>query len=394
MDEIVKSIKAFLYDRTVSPLFGAYACAWSIWNYRVILAIFDGDATLDAKKNFIDDYFGLVFYYVGNHTYYLWGQIVHGILGPVLLTLFYLYVYPKLAKPVYKYSLKKQKELTDIKQESENLRLLTNEESRNIIKEIEQLRQKADEDTKKYRERIASLTETINALEANQNSAPLDTVTEPIQEEPLKEKLDLEELANLLGNKIQEHPIGEFELAELFSEADWGELNDASRKEYGKLFKKLVDRGDFANIAVSKKGTRNQLIYLKKEAASSKELSAYQKILTTKINLEPIKSNESNDSISSSLIKIATYLIKANISEDMLNIFIEMVKWGEAISEQELFKRFAGDLTRIEFDHILKKLENTRILSHDSNYRVILTDKGKEAAVESGLISLIKKSRG
>lgn len=168
MADILKSIKAFLYDRTVSPLFGAFAIAWIAWNYRVVIAMLDGDAPLAEKTAFLDAYFAddHLFQLLG-FTFHVWGggQLVHGLLMPALFTFFYLYVYPKFAKPVYQHSLRKQIELRAIRQEEENARLLTAEESRNLQTEIEQLRLRADEEAAGYQSRIASLTKTINELE-------------------------------------------------------------------------------------------------------------------------------------------------------------------------------------------------------------------------------------
>lgn len=42
MNDIFKSLKAYLYDRSVSPLTGAFIMSWSVWNYRVFLTIFAG----------------------------------------------------------------------------------------------------------------------------------------------------------------------------------------------------------------------------------------------------------------------------------------------------------------------------------------------------------------
>jgi len=50
MDDIFKSIKAFLYDRVASPLFGAFVTAWSIWNYRVISILLSDENELKGTE--------------------------------------------------------------------------------------------------------------------------------------------------------------------------------------------------------------------------------------------------------------------------------------------------------------------------------------------------------
>lgn len=37
LTDVVNSVKAALYDRTSSPLFGAFAISWVGWNYRLLL---------------------------------------------------------------------------------------------------------------------------------------------------------------------------------------------------------------------------------------------------------------------------------------------------------------------------------------------------------------------
>jgi len=239
MDEVIKSIKAFLYDRTVSPLFGAYVTAWSVWNYRVITALLDSDASLSEKMGFIDAYFGVVAYQINGHSYFVWGEVIRGLLGPLLLTFFYIYIYPLLAKPVYEHSLAKQKALKTVKQNIENARLLTVEESRELMKEIEQIRYKSDEEAQKYRLRIANLTETISSLEEAKNIIPISHVEEMLVK-PSQSKLGLEELGNLIRNKVDSLPSKEFQFSDLFMLDDWEVLSDTNRQEYGKLFKKWL----------------------------------------------------------------------------------------------------------------------------------------------------------
>lgn len=189
MQEIIKSIKAFLYDRTVSPLFGAFAVAWFVWNYRVVIVALDGDATLTEKLSFFDAYFADDhLFQLAGFTFHVWGggHLVHGFLMPMFFTWAYLYIYPKLAKPVFQHSLKKQIELKAIKQEAENSRLLTAEESRTLQKEIEQLRFRADEEASQYRTRISSLTQTINELEkaAHKSETYPNTINSEMQLNP------------------------------------------------------------------------------------------------------------------------------------------------------------------------------------------------------------------
>ena len=388
MDDIVKSIKAFLYDRTVSPLFGAYASAWCLWNYRIFVALLDDDASLSVKMDFIDSHFGAVTYHILGHSFYLWGQIVHGLFGPLLLTLFYLFVYPWLAKPVYAYSLKQQKELREAKQAAEELRLLSPEESRNLTKEIEQLRQKADADEQFYRKRIASLTETINALESNKGTVP--SSNQAVSEHS-KATLSLDEVGNLVRSNIESMPNGEFQLSDLFKPDAWQKIDESIRKEYGKLFRKLVERGDFDDVSISRKGSANQLIYLKNSGSMFNELHEFEHFLSNKIHKEYFpKIKELDQQLLEQLNKIADYCVKNHISKEMLEIFMEVVLAGAEVPKDNVARLLSNTLSPIEIDVVIDKLKLSGLLTNDSFSKLKLSSKGKEMAVESGLTVLDK----
>lgn len=393
MDDIIKSTKAFLYDRTVSPLFGAYMTAWSFWNYRVFVALLDGDTSLSEKMEFIDAHFGVVIYQINGHFYNVWGQVVHGFLGPTLLTLFYLFVYPWLAKPVYKHSLATQKELKDLKQEKENLRLLTIEQSRNLIKEIEQVRYKADEDAEKYRERIASLTETINSLESGKESVSLASLASV---EAPKAVLSLDDLSNLVRSNLEAMPDGEFQLSDLFDSDVWQNTDDSTRKEYGKLFRKIVERGDFVDVVLIRKGSSNQLIYLKSAGGSSNELSEFKNMLVSKFNANSFnKSAFTSDGERIDLFqKIAAYCVKNRISENMFLILLDLVSVGTGLDRLRIIHSLSGKLSSIEVEYSLNKLRDSKIVMFGGDDKVYLTDYGKEVAVDSGLTLLGKKLQG
>ena len=154
-----KSIKAFLYDRTSSPLFGAFIISWSIINYRVILTIFSGES-LANKFEVINT----LFQPIDTGFFFVSAALVHGFIYPVIATLLYIYLYPRLAKPVYKHSLKKQIELREIKQEEESNRLLTLEESREIYKEMAEVENRYNQQEEIHRKQVAGLISEVEKL--------------------------------------------------------------------------------------------------------------------------------------------------------------------------------------------------------------------------------------
>lgn len=392
MQEIIKSIKAFLYDRAVSPLFGAYVVSWMAWNYRVIIIWLDSHAELTEKFALLDLYFSddRIFQVVGYSIHVLGGgYLVNGIFMPAVLTWLYLYGYPKVAIPVYEHSLEMQKKLKAVKQEIENSRLLTVEESRNLQREIEQLRFKADEEAGTYRLRISSLTQTINQLEEQLKSSERSNSALSIDE---KEFTSIDELSRLVNRKVDEQIDGEFELSALFG-SEWNKLSNSTRTEYGKLFKKIVERGDFPSVRLVGKGSGNQLIYVKNSSQINPEQARYYDWLLAKFPLStfPQSSFKNDDERIALLKKIAEYLYQQRISKDSFDLLFDLVQQDGFSTKQRLRDLSYSPLSPIELDHLLDNLQRMGFVRVHGDGRIFLTDEGKAVAVSSGMTNLSKK---
>lgn len=393
MDEIIKSIKAFLYDRTVSPLIGAFVLAWLTWNYRVVIVVFDSGATFVEKMSFFDAYFadeyqfqiaGYAFQMIGG------GHMVHGFLAPALLTWFYIYIYPKLAEPVYFVSLRNLKRLRELKNTQENLRLLTMEESRNLQKEIEQLRYKADEEAANYRARIASLTETINSLESNQNKTKTSS-TENFLAELVGPTSTTERLINLVSKKIEELPDGKFRLLDLFAENDWVNLNEQTKKIFEASFKEIIESRKFPEITFGEIDSDGQRVYLKNRNYLVGLEEEFERQLNSEYSGTTLAKVISGQSGKKLVAPVIRYFIQHDLTLAMFNVLYALVVAGGRFEKEGLQRMVGRKLSGIEIDHLLKKLEHRKLIKQD-DYRetLYLTDLGKEMAVESGLTSLAK----
>lgn len=107
MEDIIKSIKAFLYDRSSSPLFGAFIISWMAWNYRLLMLVLS-DTEIDKKFKDIDKYFDPVVWEIGKYSFSIPTEILNGFIVPVIFALTFIFLYPHAAQPVYRYSLKKR----------------------------------------------------------------------------------------------------------------------------------------------------------------------------------------------------------------------------------------------------------------------------------------------
>tara|TARA_A200000113_G_scaffold63689_1_gene54765 strand:+ start:382 stop:1149 length:768 start_codon:yes stop_codon:yes gene_type:complete len=125
IDDIVNSVKAELYDRSVSPLMGSFIISWLLWNYKFVLLIFSNIA-IDEKFSQIDKL------YTNYDTEGIW----FWLLLPLITTLIHIYLYPIPAKYVFKHARNKQRELKEIKTQIEDETPLTKEEARDIKRQL------------------------------------------------------------------------------------------------------------------------------------------------------------------------------------------------------------------------------------------------------------------
>lgn len=123
MNEYLTSIKAHLYDRAVSPFFGAFVFSWISWNYQFLMIVFS-DLNVHEKIN-----------YISNNLYpYSEEWLRVGVVLPFLSALAFILLYPLIALPTFLYSRKAQKILHDLKQKIDGEKLLSKKESRELRK--------------------------------------------------------------------------------------------------------------------------------------------------------------------------------------------------------------------------------------------------------------------
>lgn len=121
LKELMTGIRGLLTERLISPLMPAFVMSWSVINYRLIVAILS-DETLEKRLSFIDS----VLYPTSQSVF------VSGFLFPLVTAMAYIFIYPYPAKWVYQYALKRQRELREARQQAENERVLTFEESQRL----------------------------------------------------------------------------------------------------------------------------------------------------------------------------------------------------------------------------------------------------------------------
>lgn len=179
MEDIIKSIKATLYERTGNPFLFSFFIAWCIHNFRIFMIVLS-DESLNSKLVKIDSYFESNFLINGFVVNY--GCILHAIIAPLIYTLMYIFLLPYISIKINRYHFKKQKELLSAKQGAEELELLTVEKSRELRKSMVLLEGE-------YRSQIEKLEDENNALKGiirkESNDQKLN-VNPKIIDEPIK----------------------------------------------------------------------------------------------------------------------------------------------------------------------------------------------------------------
>lgn len=165
IEDISKSIKANMYERATSPLFGAFAISWAIWNYKTVLAIF---SSMKVKEKVS---------YIENEIYASeWSLILEGASYPLISAVLFILIYPHPAKWIYEYWNNQQKKLKEIKQKIEDDTPLTLDESREIRRELLRLESDYDEEITKKNTEIDRLKDIVSSLE---NQVKQSTQTKP-----------------------------------------------------------------------------------------------------------------------------------------------------------------------------------------------------------------------
>lgn len=161
MDHFFELIRDFIKERISNPITTKFSISWAFWNYKFIIIILS-DNTVSATFELIKE-----------HSFTGPGDILtNGILYPLISTALYIFVYPMPTKLAYKYSLQKNLELIQARNEVENTQQLTVEESK-------KLRVQHAKEVEEYRSALQEKEEQIKALldEIKTNKPPTQLVT-------------------------------------------------------------------------------------------------------------------------------------------------------------------------------------------------------------------------
>src|SRR3989338_8948650 len=156
-DDVSKTIKAILYDRITSPLFGTFILSWCGWNWRlIILFLTDSSTTVVKKFQFLDSDL-----YPSNCV-----TFIYGFLLPATTTAFFIYIYPWFARKVYGYWRQQQNELKKLQVEKDGEKPLNQKDKEEIMNRALLSEFRYQEEREKRESRIRDLENLVKSLQA------------------------------------------------------------------------------------------------------------------------------------------------------------------------------------------------------------------------------------
>ncbi|WP_264404004.1 ELKS/Rab6-interacting/CAST family protein [Vibrio owensii] len=194
LDDVVTSVKAYLYERAVSPLLGSLVISWCAWNYKFLLLLVSG-LKYQEKLRLIN-----VLYSSDYEIYF------QGLLFPFLTSMAYLFLFPYPSKWVYKFSLSRQKVLNDLKNEIQENELLTLEQSKAIRyqlaeaeRQFEELSERKDRAIESRDKDLHQLREELSAIRYEKDSAlsDLNAFKETLKNNPMMSEKALDNVVGL-----------------------------------------------------------------------------------------------------------------------------------------------------------------------------------------------------
>lgn len=184
MKDIINSFKAHMYERTSSPLLGAFIFYWIIFNYKFLIILF---SDLKPIEKFNE---------ISTNVYPSWiEQYGCGLALPIIATLLYILYFPKISNKIHEKWIEHQNELKKIS----NKRVLTYEEYGDFQRRFTELELSFDETFSKKDNEIINLKNSIDKKEELNNQTK-DLHIKQIEELHNEYKKEIDELNNIINN--------------------------------------------------------------------------------------------------------------------------------------------------------------------------------------------------
>ncbi len=175
MEDLIKTMKAQLYDRASSPLVFSFICSWAVWNYRLIVIVLSGGTAPEkfSQIELLPRAFGSQIFFGYQLPAWSYWPLV-GFIGPLLFTALYLVVLPYFEAKAFELSSQKIVKLKAIKLKAENDTPIGGDEMRalrEVIRASEKKRDDGIEEQRKMRAgEVTSLREQLENSRATSST--------------------------------------------------------------------------------------------------------------------------------------------------------------------------------------------------------------------------------
>lgn len=201
MDDFKKSVNSILYEKTTSPLFGAFFFSWIVWNWKILLVLFFTESSeLEMTK----------FEYIDKNLLSIWISLIN----PIISTALILTLYSWLSEKAYMLWLYFNKRKIDHKNKIEKTKLLTKEQSMKLRLELSNKEDSFENLLNEKEELITALKNELAEIKADIQEINIVEKSTTLEED-LKDQTSIY-IEKLKAKKLQESFL-EFSLKNLKS---------------------------------------------------------------------------------------------------------------------------------------------------------------------------------
>lgn len=156
MEKITELFTKIFEERISNPFTQAFIISWCLWNYKFIVILFSNN-TASTTFSLIEKYS-----FAG-----LQETILLGFVLPLVSSLFYILIYPYPSKLIFKFYLRKNMELSNLRDVVQNTKQLTLEESQKIRANYARLKSQLIEITNEKDLQIEALVKENDLLKSS-----------------------------------------------------------------------------------------------------------------------------------------------------------------------------------------------------------------------------------
>lgn len=243
-EDLLKAVQLQISERLVSPLMGAFAVSWSLWNYKFLVILLSKEPVARSFKM------------IDALAYPHWWSF--GLLGvalPLVTSLAYIFLYPYPARFVFSFTRQRQRELLDIKRKMEDETPLTVEESRKLRREAIRLEQSFYDQLERRDREIERLKDELAAAQVDAKTQVSDAPVREAERAPIALSDSQTQLLKMIGESpgMQRGDISSRGRNRIEVDFDLGELKNGGLIE---SFSARMDGRPFTGLRLTHEGRR------------------------------------------------------------------------------------------------------------------------------------------